>query len=239
MMTHGPRKTTRFGELVPLFLQFFKFGCFTFGGGWSIVAQMQELYVEREGTLSSAELLDLTSIGRSLPGTMIGNIAVFYGYRAAGFWGGVVCVFGMILPPAVVLAVITHFYTAFQENVWVAAAMRGVRAAVAPVILSALLGMTRGKKAHDNGHGKEKSGSAFRYPPCVVVALLTFALYFFWNVSCVWLVLFGLVCGVAICEYYEAQEVQVSAAAQGRASLTPTEAQEVHVPASAERRDSL
>ncbi len=59
-----------------LFGQFFQFGCFTFGGGWSIVAQMQKLYVEKEKTITSQELLDITSVGRSLPGTMIGNVAM-------------------------------------------------------------------------------------------------------------------------------------------------------------------
>ena len=180
-----------FSAVRRLFFQFFKFGCFTFGGGWSIVAQMQELYVERERSLPAADLLDLTSIGRSLPGTMIGNIAMLYGYRVAGFWGGVACVVGMAIPPAAVLAVITQFYTAFRENLWVAAAMRGVRAAVAPIILGALVNMLG------------PSAGTFRYPPCVAVGLLTFALYSLWGVNCVWLVVFGVFCGLAICEYYE------------------------------------
>lgn len=55
-----------------LFWQFFQFGCFTFGGGWSIIAQVQKLYVEKEKALTSQELLDITSVGRSLPGTMAG-----------------------------------------------------------------------------------------------------------------------------------------------------------------------
>ena len=71
-------------QILELFLQFMKFGLFTFGGGWSIIAQMQKLYVEQEHTITSEELLDLTSVGRSLPGTMIGNVAMLYGYRVAG-----------------------------------------------------------------------------------------------------------------------------------------------------------
>lgn len=54
-------------QILELFLQFMKFGLFTFGGGWSIIAQMQKLYVEQEHTITSEELLDLTSVGRSLP----------------------------------------------------------------------------------------------------------------------------------------------------------------------------
>ena len=71
-------------EICELFVQFMKFGLFTFGGGWSIVAQMQKLYVEEKHTITAEELLDLTSVGRSVPGTMIGNVAVLYGYRVAG-----------------------------------------------------------------------------------------------------------------------------------------------------------
>ena len=174
--------------LAKLYLQFLKFGCFTFGGGWSIVAQMKELYVNKEKIITDEELLDLTSIGRSLPGTMIGNIAMFYGHRMAGFWGGIACVFGMITIPMIVLIMITSFYTAFQSNIWVASAMKGVRTAVAPVILSALMGMIK---------------SAFKVPPCYVVAGAMFVLYFFFKVSCVWLVVIGAVLGLCICEYYE------------------------------------
>ena len=174
--------------LARLYLQFLKFGSFTFGGGWSIVAQMKALYVDQEKSLTDEELLDLTSIGRSLPVTMIGNIAMFYGHRIAGFWGGVACVIGMITVPMLVLIAITSFYTAFQHNTWVASAMRGVRAAVAPVILSALMGMIK---------------SAFKLPPCILVAALMFALFFFAKISAVWLVVIGAVLGLIICEYYE------------------------------------
>ena len=137
-------------QVLGLFFQFMKFGLFTFGGGWSIVAQMQKLYVEQEKVITSEELLDLTSVGRSLPGTMIGNVAMLYGYRVAGVAGGMACLFGMILPPLAVLAVITQFYTAFQNNLWVAAAMRGIRAAVVPIMISAVLGMVVSKPSAKN-----------------------------------------------------------------------------------------
>ena len=84
--------------------------------------------------------------------------------------------------------IITSFYTAFQDNIWVASAMRGVRTAVAPVIISAMAGMVK---------------SAFKIPPCYVIALLMFALYFFVRISCVWLVIIGAFIGLVICEYYE------------------------------------
>lgn len=174
-----------------LFGQFFQFGCFTFGGGWSIVAQMQKLYVEKEKTITSEELLDITSVGRSLPGTMIGNVAMLYGYRVGGPLCGIACVVAMVIPPMIVLTVITYFYTLFKENLWFMSAMTGVRAAIVPIIASAAVNMVHG---------------AFRFPPCFVLAILAFGLYLFFNVSCVVLVIIGIISGILISEYYERKE---------------------------------
>ena len=171
-----------------LFWQFFKFGCFTFGGGWSIVAQMQQVYAREKKLMGEEEILDLAAVGKSVPGTMIGNVAMLFGYRMGGYWGGLACVLGMILPPFAVLAVVTVFYGAIRGNPWVAAAMTGIRAAVAPIIFSAVVGMFRG---------------AFVDPPCFVIAAAALVLYLGLGVSGVWLMLGGAVCGLALCEYYE------------------------------------
>lgn len=176
-----------------LFLDFMKFGLFTFGGGWSIVAQMQSRYVEEKKILTQEELLDLTSVGRSLPGTMVGNVAMLFGYRVAGFWGGLACVIGMVIPPMAVLTLITLFYTAVRHNPWVMAAMTGVRCAVVPIMASALVGMVKG---------------AFRWRPCVAVAAVSLGLYLFLNVNCVWLVVIGAVCGLILSKYMEGKGVQ-------------------------------
>ena len=171
-----------------LFWQFFKFGCFTFGGGWSIVAQMQQVYAREKKLMGEEEIQDLAAVGKSVPGTMIGNVAMLFGYRMGGYWGGLACVLGMILPPFAVLAVVTVFYGAIRGNPWVAAAMTGIRAAVAPIIFSAVVGMFRG---------------AFVDPPCFVIAAAALVLYLGLGVSGVWLMLGGAVCGLALCEYYE------------------------------------
>ena len=149
---------------------------------------MQRLYVEKRKTITGEELLDITSVGRSLPGTMIGNVAMLYGNHAAGLAGGVVCLVAMILPPFLILSVLTLCYTAVRDNYWVMAAMTGVRAAIVPIMASAALNLVKG---------------AFRYPPCVAVAAASFALYLIWDVNCVFLVLMGIAAGLVICEVYE------------------------------------
>lgn len=164
----------------------------------SIVAQMQKLYVEEKQVTTSEELLDITSVGRSLPGLMISNVAMIFGYHQAGLLGGLACAFGMIVPPFIVLSVLTYFYTAVQDNVWIVSAMSGVRAAIVPIIASAAINLVKG---------------AFRYPPCVLITLVSFCLYLFLDINCVWLVILGAVSGLALCGFYEKRGVNRSGTA--------------------------
>lgn len=178
-------------QALGLLLDFIKLGFFTFGGGWSIIAQMQKMYVEKQQTINEEDLLDLTSVARSLPGAMIANVAMLYGYRTLGVLGGFICVIGLTIPALIMLSVIALFYTAFRDNQWIAAAMHGVRAAVVPIIISAALGMVKG---------------AFKYSPCVIVMLVTLALYLFFDMNCVYLVLIGALAGILISDVYERRQ---------------------------------
>lgn len=175
-------------KILQLYWQFFKFGCFTFGGGWSIIAQMQKKYIEEEQIMTKEELLDITSVGRSLPGTMIGNVAFLFGYHVAGVMGGIVCVVGMIMPPMIILIFITLAYSVIRDNVWVARAMTGVRSAVVPIIACAGINLWSG---------------AFRYPVCYVLMAAAFAMYLFAGIGCLTIVIFGIIMGIVICEWYE------------------------------------
>lgn len=131
----------KFKRILTLFFEFFTFGCFTFGGGWSIVAQMQKIYVDKKKVITNEELMDIAGVGRSLPGTMIGNIAMMFGYRQEGYFGGVACLIGMILAPMLIISVITIFYNEFRHNYWINAAMKGIGCAVVPIIFNAALPM--------------------------------------------------------------------------------------------------
>ena len=75
----------------------------------------------------------ITWRGRALIGGILGLLA--------GILWVPYAMYSRECPPLAVLAVITQFYTAFQNNLWVAAAMRGIRAAVVPIMISAVLGM--------------------------------------------------------------------------------------------------
>lgn len=149
---------------------------------------MQQLYVEKRKEITSQELLDLTSVAKSLPGTMIANVAMLYGYRVGGLWGGLAAVFGMILPPLAVIVAISYFYAAFRANLWVSAAMEGMQAAVVPIIFSAAINLVKG---------------SMPYPPCVLLLLISVAAYLFTDLNPILLVILGVVLGLVIGSYYE------------------------------------
>lgn len=172
-----------------VFTYFFHISWFTFGGGWSIVAQMQKDYVEKKRELTDEELLDIVSVGRSLPGTMIGNVAYLFGYRQAGILGGVLSVVGMVLPPMIILSVLTYCYVLFKENVWVAKMLGGVRAAVVPIILSAAIKLCKG---------------AFPEKICYALCIGGCVLNLVFGVNCVLVILLGVAAGLIIGKWKEA-----------------------------------
>ena len=128
-----------------LFAEFFKIGCFTFGGGWAIVAQMEQEYVNKQKLITKDELLEMVAVGRSAPGIMITNISLLFGYHVAGPFGGICTVLGISCPAMIILSIVAVFYNQLKDNYWCAAVLRGIRCAVVPIIATACLSL--GKQA--------------------------------------------------------------------------------------------
>ena len=72
-----------------MLLYFIKIGAFTFGSGWSIIAQMEREFVDERGWMTKSDLLELIAVGKSLPGIMVANITLLFGYQMAGALGGI------------------------------------------------------------------------------------------------------------------------------------------------------
>lgn len=127
-----------------LFWFFFRIGFFTFGGGWSIVAQIQKEFVAKRKWMTEEELLDTVSVGRSLPGLMIGNVSFMFGYQNGGMFCAIMSLVGISVPALLIMTVVTMCYTKIKDNLYVARAMTGIRAAVVPIIGSAGLRLRKG-----------------------------------------------------------------------------------------------
>lgn len=124
-----------------LFSSTFLLSTFTVGGGYVIVPLMKKRFVDDLGWLEEQEMLDLTAIAQSAPGPIAVNASILVGFRVAGFPGAALTILGTVLPPFLLLSVISLFYAAFRSNRVVAALLRGMQAGVAAVICSVVTDM--------------------------------------------------------------------------------------------------
>lgn len=124
-----------------LFWATFQLSAFTFGGGYVIVPLMRRKFVMNLHWLEDDEMLDLTAIAQSTPGAMAVNASVLVGYRVAGLPGALISVLATILPPFLILSVISLFYTQFRDNWAVNLVLKGMQAGVAAVICDVVVSM--------------------------------------------------------------------------------------------------
>ena len=126
-----------------LFLSTLQLSAFTFGGGFVIIPLMRKKFVEQLHWIDEQEMLDLTAIAQSSPGAIAVNASILVGYRVAGVPGALLTVLGTILPPLVIISIISLFYAAFRDNPIVNMAMNGMLAGVAAVIFDVVYTMAR------------------------------------------------------------------------------------------------
>ncbi len=126
-----------------LFLSTLQLSALTFGGGFVIIPLMRRKFVEELHWIDEQEMLDLTAIAQSSPGAIAVNASILVGYRVAGVPGALVTVLGTVLPPLVIISVISLFYAAFRDNRIVSMAMTGMLAGVAAVIFDVVLNLCR------------------------------------------------------------------------------------------------
>lgn len=128
-------------KLWTLFKSMFLLSACTFGGGFVIVSLMKKKYVEELGWLEEEEMLDVTAITQSAPGSLPVNASVIIGYRIAGVAGSLTAILGTILPPMIIISVISLFYEQFRTNPYIAAALQVMRAGVAAVIFDVVMNL--------------------------------------------------------------------------------------------------
>lgn len=131
------------GKFAKLFFSTFQLSACTFGGGFVIIPLMRKKFVEELGWIGEQEMLDLTAIAQSSPGAIAVNAAILVGYHVAGIPGALVTVAGTVLPPLIIISVISCFYQAFRDSPIVNMAMAGMLAGVAAVILDVVVNMAK------------------------------------------------------------------------------------------------
>ena len=84
-------------------------GLFTFGGGYAMIALLEEELVSKRKWIDKEEFLDLVAIAESTPGPIAINMATYVGYKRAGFLGALFSTIGMCIPSFVIIFLISLF----------------------------------------------------------------------------------------------------------------------------------
>lgn len=178
-----------------LFLSTLYISAFTFGGGFVIVTFMKKKFVDELHWIDEDEMLDLTAIAQSSPGSIAVNAAILVGWRIGGALGIAIAVLGTLLPPMLILSIISFFYAAFASNRYVALTLRGMQAGVAAVILDVVCGL---------GSKVVKEHSALS----VALMLCAFAATFFFKINVVFILLAAASVGAVKLLVIRLKEVQ-------------------------------
>ena len=129
-----------------LFLTMFKIGAFTFGGGYAMIALLENEFVSKKKWMDKDEFVDMTAIAESTPGPIAINSATYIGYKQAGVLGSAAATLGVVLPSFIIIYVISLFFDAFLRFEYVNYAFRGIQVCVVYLIGSAGIKMFKGIK---------------------------------------------------------------------------------------------
>ncbi len=183
MKMKHPKRTA--SKRMRLFLSMLYISAFTFGGGFVIVTLMKRKFVDELHWIDEQEMLDMTALAQSSPGAIAVNAAIQVGWKVAGFSGMVVSVLGTIIPPMVILSIISLFYQMFAANCYVALVLKGMSCGVAAVILDVSVSL---------GQNVLKTKKMIY----LMVMVAAFVVTFFFNVNVIWIILTAALVGIGM-----------------------------------------
>ncbi len=176
----GEFMKTKKEVLMKLFFSTLYLSAFTFGGGYVIVTLMKKKFVDEYHWIEENEMLDLVAIAQSSPGAIAVNGAIVVGYKLAGMAGAVTAIIATIIPPFVIISLISVFYNAFRTNFLVSQMLEGMQAGVGAVIAAVVFEMGAGVV-----HGKN--------PVSMAIMVLAFLAACVLGINVVYIV---IVCGL-------------------------------------------
>lgn len=115
---------------------------FTFGGGYVVVPMIKKYYVQQKQYFSEEECMEMAAIAQSSPGAIAVNLCILAGKRCAGWLGVLVTFICTLLPPILILSIISEGYVLFSTNPYIVAVLKGMEACVAALILDLIFDMT-------------------------------------------------------------------------------------------------
>lgn len=172
-------------KLWTLFSSSFYLSTFTFGGGYVIVPLLRKKFVEDLNWIEENEMMDLVAIAQSSPGSLAVNATILIGYKIDGVRGALITTLGTVLPPLILLSIISYFYIAFKQNIYINAALGAMAAGVAAVVIDVVI------KMYKNVMQDKRNDS-------LIIMILVFIAGYFLNINIILIILTVIAYGVFI-----------------------------------------
>lgn len=155
--------------------------CLDVGGGYVVIPLIKKQFIDDKKAFSFDTLMEMAAVAQSTPGAIAINLAALTGYKIAGLTGAVVSCIAAVLPPLIIMSVVAMCYERIIHNQQVNAALKGMIAAIAAIIIDVVYDMgknvARSKEATDIG-----------------LAAAVFLAAFVFNVNAILLIIAALTC---------------------------------------------
>ena len=113
-----------------------KIGAFAFGGGYAIIALLENEFVTKRGWIDHDEFMNVVAIAESTPGPIMVNLATYVGSSQAGMLGAIVATLAVVLPSFVIILLVTALLKTALKNKYVQAVLRGLKPCVIGIVLA-------------------------------------------------------------------------------------------------------
>jgi chromate transporter len=167
-------------ELLDIGSFFLTVGAFSFGGGLTLIAFIQEQVVTQYQWLTHREFIDGLALGQFTPGPIL-MVSAYVGYKLQGIAGAAVAAAAIFLPAFILMLSILPVFERAIKLVWTRAAMKGIGPAVIGVLAVSLIQM---------------APHALPDPIAAMICAATVVALFLWQIGAIKLMVMGAFLGV-------------------------------------------
>ncbi len=139
----APSEQPQRSPLAEVAVLFLRLGFTAFGGPAAHIAMMRDEVVKRRSWVTEQQFLDMLGVCNLIPGPTSTEMAIYLGYRRAG-WRGLILGGGLFILPAMAIVLsIAWAYVRFGSTPGATALLYGIKPVIIAIILQALWGLGR------------------------------------------------------------------------------------------------
>lgn len=116
---------------------------FTFGGGYVVIPMVRKYFIKNKKLINEQELMEIAAIAQSSPGAIAVNLSILAGYKIAKMKGAIISCVASVLPPIIILSLISSCYDNFRDYEIISSILKGMEAGVCVLIIDLVFDMAK------------------------------------------------------------------------------------------------